>query len=87
MGWTAYGRCESFGRRCQRVASLMVLLLGGVGCATVVTAPDHQVYSDPKYGADKFVQARGYAMHYVEDGVGHPVVLVPGAFTTDRRAL
>jgi len=48
----------------------MVLLLGGVGCATVVTAPGHQVYSDPKYGADKFVQARGYAMHYVEDGVG-----------------
>jgi pimeloyl-ACP methyl ester carboxylesterase len=62
----------------------MVLLLGGVGCATVVTAPGRQVYSDPKYGADRFVQARGYAMHYVEDGVGHPVVLIPGAFATYR---
>jgi pimeloyl-ACP methyl ester carboxylesterase len=42
------------------------------------------VYSAPEYGRDRFVQVRGYTLHYVEAGEGGPLLLIPGAFTTYR---
>jgi pimeloyl-ACP methyl ester carboxylesterase len=42
------------------------------------------VHAEPRYGQDKFIRVRGHTLHYVEVGVGKPVVLVPGAFTTYR---
>jgi len=69
----------------QRGACVLVgLALGMAVCAGVVAAAEHALYGAPKYGADRFVQARGYAIHYVEAGAGQPILLIPGAFTTYR---
>jgi pimeloyl-ACP methyl ester carboxylesterase len=74
---------EAAGRPWQAVA-IAILLLGGVGCATVVKNDRHQVFSTAKYGADRFVLVRGYNIHYLEAGQGQPLLLIPGAFTTYR---
>lgn len=62
----------------------IIALLFGAACVAAVEGADYPLYSTPKYGADRFVQARGYALHYVEAGVGEPILLIPGAFTTYR---
>jgi pimeloyl-ACP methyl ester carboxylesterase len=75
--------CNLWIKGVPRWACLVALLvLGSAACATA--AADHRVYSQPKYGIDRFVQVHGYTIHYVEVGSGRPVVLIPGAFTTYR---
>jgi pimeloyl-ACP methyl ester carboxylesterase len=64
--------------------ALALLLLGAVACGTTGKGVGPRVYSQPRYGVDRFVQAKGYRLHYVEAGQGPPVVLIPGAFTTYR---
>ncbi len=66
------------------VLAVAALLLGVAACRTVGGVADHPVYSKPRYGSDRFVQVRGYSIHYVEAGLGRPVLLIPGAFTTYR---
>jgi pimeloyl-ACP methyl ester carboxylesterase len=69
----------------RRGACVLVgLVLGMAACGGVVAAAEHALYGAPKYGADRFVQARGHAIHYVEAGAGQPILLIPGAFTTYR---
>ena len=63
---------------------MALLLLWSVGCSAIVKNSQHQVFSDPKYGHDRFVLVRDYNIHYVEVGEGQPVLLIPGAFTTYR---
>ena len=63
---------------------MILLVLGGSGCSTVVKNVEHQVYSKPKYGADRFILVRDFNIHYVEAGEGPPLLLIPGAFTTYR---
>jgi len=67
-----------------RVLVILLLVLGGPGCSAVVKNAEHQVYSKPKYGSDRFIRARHYNVHYVELGEGRPLLLIPGAFTTYR---
>jgi len=62
----------------------VALLFGAAACVAAVEGAEHRPYSTPKYGADRFVQARGYTLHYVEAGAGEPILLIPGAFTTYR---
>ncbi len=40
--------------------------------------------SAARYGVDRFVQVEGYRIHYVEAGVGRPVILIPGSYSTYR---
>ena len=40
--------------------------------------------SAAKYGVDKFVKVGEYTVHYVEAGMGEPVILIPGSFSTYR---
>jgi pimeloyl-ACP methyl ester carboxylesterase len=51
----------------------------------MVKNDQHEVYSKPQYGEDKFVVVQGYNIHYVEAGEGEPVLLIPGAFSTYRH--
>jgi pimeloyl-ACP methyl ester carboxylesterase len=69
--------------RWQAVAAVLILL-GSLGCGAAVKTGQHQVFSQPKYGTDRFVLVRNYNIHYVEVGEGEPVLLIPGAFTTYR---
>ncbi len=71
-------------RKFWRVAAIALLLLGGAGCSAVIKNDQHQTFSKPKYGNDRFVLVRDYNIHYVEVGEGQPVLLIPGAFTTYR---
>ena len=64
--------------------ALVALALGVAACVGVAAGADHALYGAPKHGADRFVQARGYSIHYVEAGDGPPILLIPGAFTTYR---
>ncbi len=64
--------------------ALVALAVGTAVCADVAAAAEHALYGAPRYGVDRFVQARGYAVHYVEAGEGRPILLIPGAFTTYR---
>jgi pimeloyl-ACP methyl ester carboxylesterase len=64
--------------------TLVLLMLLGVGCSTFGKSVGRAVYAKPEYGADRFVLAGGYHIHYVEAGEGQPVLLIPGAFTTYR---
>ncbi len=63
---------------------LAVLLFGAAAYITAVEGAERRLYSTPKHGVDRFVQARGYTLHYVEAGAGEPILLIPGAFTTYR---
>jgi pimeloyl-ACP methyl ester carboxylesterase len=38
-----------------------------------------------EFGVDRFATVRGYRIHYVELGKGHPLVLVPPSFATYRN--
>jgi len=76
--------CESAWRWCGWALVLALLLLGGAACSTPATSGGPQLYSEARHGIDRFVQAQGYRLHYVEVGDGPPVVLIPGAFTTYR---
>jgi pimeloyl-ACP methyl ester carboxylesterase len=42
------------------------------------------IRSKAKYGVDKFVKVDGYQLHYVEVGVGKPVLMIPGSNNTYR---
>ena len=66
------------------VRAIIALLFGAAACVAAVEGADYPLYSTPKYGADRFVQAGGYTLHYVEAGAGEPILLIPGAFTTYR---
>lgn len=66
------------------VLALALSLLGAAACGTVPREAGRPVYSAPEYGRDRFVQVRGYTLHYVEAGEGGPLLLIPGAFTTYR---
>jgi pimeloyl-ACP methyl ester carboxylesterase len=37
-----------------------------------------------RYGVDRFIRVEGYRIHYVEVGVGYPVILIPGSYGTYR---
>ena len=54
------------------------------GCASLPKNNSHALYEKSSVGADRFVEACGYNIHYVEVGSGRPVVLIPGAFSTYR---
>jgi pimeloyl-ACP methyl ester carboxylesterase len=41
-------------------------------------------YLKARYGTDRFIEVKGYQLHYVEVGDGQPVVLIPGSFNTYR---
>jgi pimeloyl-ACP methyl ester carboxylesterase len=43
-----------------------------------------EIRSKSKYGEDKFTEVDGYVLHYIEVGKGHPVILIPGSFSTYR---
>jgi pimeloyl-ACP methyl ester carboxylesterase len=68
--------------------SCVFLLLAGVflysGCSYVVKNDRESVYSQSRYGHDKFVVVSGRHIHYVEAGEGEPILLIPGAFSTYR---
>ncbi|OGP55662.1 MAG: hypothetical protein A2Y65_02800 [Deltaproteobacteria bacterium RBG_13_52_11] len=54
-----------------------------------LTKNDRQlVYSQPAYGADRFIRIQGYNIHYVETGTNtgqqETMLLIPGAFSTYR---
>jgi len=76
--------CEAALQRRGWALALALLLLGGAACSTPGTRGGPQLYSEARHGIDRFVQAQGYRLHYVEAGQGPPVVLIPGAFTTYR---
>jgi len=78
------GRRDGSARARRWACALVVLALGVAACAGVAAAAEHALYGAPKHGADRFVQARGYSIHYVEAGAGRPILLIPGAFTTYR---
>jgi pimeloyl-ACP methyl ester carboxylesterase len=78
------GACRPAAVRRAWTFALVLLLLGGVACSTTGKRVGPRVYSQPRYGVDRFVEAKGYRLHYVEAGQGPPVVLIPGAFTTYR---
>lgn len=67
------------------VLTLLPCLLLSMGCSYLVKNEQHQVYSRPQYGTDKFVVVKGYNIHYVEVGEGEPIFLIPGAFSTYRH--
>ena len=71
-------------RKGWRAVAIVLFLLGGVGCSVAVKNSQHQVFSNPQYGYDRFVLVREYNIHYVEIGEGQPILLIPGAFTTYR---
>jgi pimeloyl-ACP methyl ester carboxylesterase len=54
------------------------------GCGYMVKNEKHEVYSKSKYGQDRFVVIQNRNIHYVESGEGHPVLLIPGAWSTYR---
>ena len=54
------------------------------GCASLPKNYSHTLYEKSVVGADRFVEAGGYNIHYIEAGAGRPVVLIPGAFSTYR---
>jgi pimeloyl-ACP methyl ester carboxylesterase len=82
LGVQPMGR--ALARRPWRAVAVALLLLGGAGCAVVVKNDQHQVFSKPRYGEDRFILVRDYNIHYVEAGEGEPLLLIPGAFTTYR---
>jgi pimeloyl-ACP methyl ester carboxylesterase len=67
-----------------QVVAFVLLVLAGAGCSGTLKNGQHQVFSKPKYGNDRFVLVRNYNVHYVEVGEGPPLLLIPGAFTTYR---
>jgi pimeloyl-ACP methyl ester carboxylesterase len=71
-------------QRGWRAMAMALLLLGTFGCSVAVKNREHRVFSQPKYGNDRFVLVRDYNIHYVEVGEGEPILLIPGAFTTYR---
>lgn len=84
MGCWQGGRKAPVAVRRWGACALAILVLGIAACVDVVAAAEHALYGVSRYGVDRFVQARGYAIHYVEAGEGQPILLIPGAFTTYR---
>lgn len=82
IGWRPMGRPAV--RKPWQAVAIVLLLLAGAGCSGAVKYGQHQVFSKPRYGKDRFVLVRDYYVHYVEVGEGQPVLLIPGAFTTYR---
>jgi len=62
---------------------LLVLLLCGA-CARHAGNTVHQLDSPAKYGVDRFTTQQKHNAHYVEVGIGEPVILIPGLFGTYR---
>lgn len=71
-----------YARTCIVVCMLYAFL--AVSCASIPKNNSHTLYEKSSVGADRFVEAGGYNIHYVEAGSGRPVVLIPGAFSTYR---
>ena len=84
MGRGEYRRGGSIHIRRWGAFALVVLLIAAAACATVGRDSERPLYAPSKYGVDRFVQVRGYHIHYVEAGAGRPILLIPGAFTTYR---
>jgi pimeloyl-ACP methyl ester carboxylesterase len=75
------------GTRFHRFAFILLLppwIFLNPGCGYVVKNEKHEVYSQSKYGQDRFVMVRNHNIHYVETGEGPPVLLIPGAWSTYR---
>jgi len=74
--------------RLKRTGFLLLMfswVLLNIGCSYRIKNDQHKIYLKPKYGMDKFVVVQGYNVHYVEAGEGHPILLIPGAFSTYRH--
>jgi len=55
------------------------------GCAaSSTTRGERAVYCKPEFGVDRFAVVAGRSVHYVEAGLGPPLILIPGAFSTYR---
>ena len=72
-------------KRRSLILLLFPMMLLIIGCNYLVKNENLQVYSKPKYGIDKFVVVQNYTIHYVEEGEGQPLLLIPGAFSTYRE--
>jgi len=73
--------------RINKLISILMLIpwiLLPPGCGYITKNEKHQVYSKPKYGQDRFVIVQNHNIHYVEAGEGHPILLIPGAWSTYR---
>jgi pimeloyl-ACP methyl ester carboxylesterase len=84
MSLTASQSHTSKNRHLSLAGIVLLVLMASSVWLTTATAAEYPVYSKPKYGTDRFVQAGGYTLHYVEVGSGRPMLLIPGAFTTYR---
>lgn len=62
---------------------LLILVLCG-SCARHAGNTVHQLDSPAKYGVDRFTTRQKHNAHYVEVGIGEPVILIPGLFGTYR---
>jgi pimeloyl-ACP methyl ester carboxylesterase len=74
-------------KRAKKLIPTLVLLswmLLCAGCSYLVKNDRELVYSKSQYGIDKFAVVSGHHIHYVEEGEGEPVLLIPGAFSTYR---
>jgi pimeloyl-ACP methyl ester carboxylesterase len=74
-------------KRAKKLIPALVLLswmLLSAGCSYLVKNDRELVYSKSQYGIDKFAVVSGRHIHYVEEGEGEPVLLIPGAFSTYR---
>ena len=77
----------NMGIRFHRLTLMLLLspwILLNPGCGYMVKNEKHEVYSKSKYGQDRFVVVQNRNIHYVESGEGHPVLLIPGAWSTYR---
>ncbi|MGO9614586.1 MAG: alpha/beta fold hydrolase [Dissulfurispiraceae bacterium] len=78
-----YGRSYISYTRTVIILCLLFAFMAA-GCASVPQNNSHAVYEKSSVGVDQFVEVNGYNVHYVEAGLGRPVVLIPGAFSTYR---
>jgi pimeloyl-ACP methyl ester carboxylesterase len=67
------------------VLFLAVFLLLNTACGYIAKNHSHEVYSNAKYGSDKFLKVRDYNIHYVEHGEGETVFLISGLFGTYKE--
>lgn len=79
---------SSMGKKSKRMGLMLLLfllMLFNIGCSYMVKNEQHRIYSETKYGIDKFIVVQDYHIHYVEVGGGQPILLIPGAFSTYRH--
>ena len=78
-------------RHIKRIYIILVLsccVLMNTACSYLTKNDRHLVYSQPAYGADRFIRIQGYNIHYVETGTTtgqqETMLLIPGAFSSYR---